>query len=121
MPSSRSFWPFLLVLGGLGGSGGGVSCTREPGTIGAVLGQRADGRLFVREAPPGLAARRAGVVPGDEILLIDGRDVRAMDDRELHRALSGEEGAPVKLTLVRNEAVIRVTLARTPARERRGP
>jgi C-terminal processing protease CtpA/Prc len=92
-----------------------VACVSQEGTIGAVLGQRPDGRLFVRDVPPALAAARGGLEPGDEILLVDGKDVRAMDAAVLHHALSGEVSAPVKLTVVRRDAVIRVTLARTPA------
>ena len=92
-----------------------VGCVSDIGTIGALLGERPDGRLFVRTTPPGLASARQGVEPGDEILLIDGKDVRQMGEHELYRSLSGDVGTTVKLTLVRGEAVIRVTLVRTPA------
>ncbi len=92
------------------------ACSAERGTIGAMLAQRADRTLLVREVPPELAAARAGIRAGDEVLLIDGRDVRAMSPAEVHRALSGEVGAPVKLTLIRDDDVVRVTLRRTPAR-----
>jgi C-terminal processing protease CtpA/Prc len=81
-----------------------------------MLAQRRDRTLVVREAPSGLAAAGAGLRPGDQILLIDGRDVRPMNPRELHAALSGEVGDPVKLTVVRSEQILRVTLRRTPAR-----
>ena len=103
---------FLVTIVCLGGVCG---CAGDTGTIGALLGQRPDGRLFVRETPPELAAARHGVEPGDEILLIDGKDVRQMGEHELYRSLSGDVGTTVKLTLVRGDAVIRVTLARTPA------
>ncbi len=86
------------------------------GTIGALLGQRPDGRLFVRAAPQHLAAAEQGVRAGDEILLIDGRDVRQMTEGDLHRALEGEVGKTVKLTLVRGRDIVRVTLRLTPAR-----
>jgi C-terminal processing protease CtpA/Prc len=92
-----------------------AACGAPVGTIGAVLAQRPDGRIFVREVPSGLAADKQGIVAGDEILLVNGRDVRQMDERALHGALSGEVGATVKLTVVRGHEVIRVTLARTPA------
>jgi C-terminal processing protease CtpA/Prc len=99
-----------------------AGCAAERGTIGAMLGRRSDGRVFVREAPQGLAAEKAGVREGDEILLVDGIDVRQLDERRLHRALSGEVGDPVKLTLLRGESVVRVTLKRTKARRlKRGP
>jgi C-terminal processing protease CtpA/Prc len=92
-------------------------CGAERGTIGAMLIQSPDGRLSVREAPAGLAAERAGVAPGDEVLLIDGRAVSRMSPKEVHRALSGEVGEPVKLTLVRGERIVRVSVRRTPARK----
>lgn len=93
---------------------GSVACGPDRGTIGAVLAQTTDQRLVLREVPETLAAGRAGLQPGDELLLIDGRDVRELDPRGVHRALSGNLGDPVKLTLLREGRVIRVTLRRTP-------
>jgi C-terminal processing protease CtpA/Prc len=89
------------------------ACATPHGTIGAVLTQRNDGMLVVRDAPTGLAAERGGVRAGDEVLLIEGRDVRALSAEAVHRALSGEVGEPVKLTLVRDERIVRVTLLRS--------
>jgi C-terminal processing protease CtpA/Prc len=96
-----------------------AGCAAQRGTIGAVLAQQSDGRLFLREVPQGLAAGRAGLREGDEILLIGGRDVRTMSSDQVHGALSGEVGEPVKLTLVRDKEVLRVTLRRTPAQRLR--
>lgn len=90
-------------------------CATQHGTIGATLGQQADGRLYVREVPTGLAASQAGLQPGDEITLINGRDVRDLDPKAVHRLLSGDVGEPVKLTVLRGEQVLHVTLKRTPA------
>ncbi len=95
-----------------------AQCGARQGTIGALLAQRQDGTLVVREAPPGLAAAESGVAAGDEILLIDGRDVRPMTPKELHQALSGSVGEPVKLTLVRGERVLRLSLRRSPVPRR---
>ena len=91
-----------------------ASCAPERGTIGALIAQGSDQRLVLRDVPPDLAAGKAGLKPGDELLLIDGRDVRELDERGVHQALGGEAGAPVKLTLLRESRVIRVTLQRTP-------
>lgn len=96
-----------------------LRCGPERGTIGAVLGQSSEQRLVLRDVPPELAAGRAGLQPGDEVILIDGRDVRELDERGVHRALSGSVGDPVKLTLLREGRVIRVTLQRTPAAKKR--
>lgn len=105
----------LLALWGGTLFSGNLSCSPQRGTIGAILGQQSDGRVFLREVPPGLAAARAELQEGDEILLIEGRDVRVMTEQDLHRALGGQVGDPVRLTLVRGDDVIRVTLERTAA------
>jgi C-terminal processing protease CtpA/Prc len=93
-----------------------ASCFSGKGTIGAVIAQDGDsGRLFLRQVPPTLAAGQAKLKPGDEILLIDGLDVRRMDAKQINDALSGEVDSPVKLTVIRQEQVLRVTLKRTEA------
>jgi C-terminal processing protease CtpA/Prc len=92
------------------------ACAPQRGTIGAVLAQDGDQRLYVREVPADLAAARSGVQIGDEILLIDGFDARALGTKGVHEALSGNVGDPVKLTIIREGRVVRVTLKRTPAR-----
>lgn len=114
MPSSRLTRPcaralaLALALAALG------ACGPKRGTIGAMLVQKRDGRLFVRDVPPGLGAARAGLHPDDQILLINGRDVRSMSDQQVHQALSGTVGEKVKLTVVRGERVLHVTVRRTP-------
>jgi C-terminal processing protease CtpA/Prc len=95
----------------------GPGCAAEHGTIGAIVAQRNDGRLFVRDVPPSLAADKAGLRPNDEIILIDGADVRAMDAAHVHQALSGDVGEPVNLTVVRGNEVLRVTLRRTESKK----
>jgi len=106
--------PAAGVLAGLIlATGVALACGPERGTIGALLGQGSDQRLVLREVPAELAAGKAGLHPGDELILIDGRDVRDLDERGVHQALSGSVGDPVKLTLLREGRVIRVTLRRT--------
>jgi carboxyl-terminal processing protease len=94
-----------------------TSCAPQRGTIGAVLAQDQNQHLFVREIPDGLAADRAGLEVGDEILTIDGADARAMSVAGVHDALAGVVGEPVKLTVIRRGNVIRVTVKRTPAKK----
>ena len=98
-----------------------AGCAAERGTIGAQLGRQDDGRLYIRETPVGLAAAKAGLRPGDEITLINGRDVRSMDEKGIHSILSGEVGDTIKLTVLRGERVLHVTLQRTPAPVHRKP
>jgi C-terminal processing protease CtpA/Prc len=93
-----------------------VSCTPvSHGTIGAMLGQQNDGRLFIRATPQGLAAAEAGLEPGDEILFIEGIEARTLTPEQISELLGGPVGAPVQLTVLRNEEVLRVTLERTEA------
>ena len=94
-----------------------LACTKAPGSIGAVLAQaKDDGHVTIREVPPGLPAAAAGVEVGDEILLIDGRDVRAMSPDQIHRALEGDVGSTVRLTLLRRARIERVEVRRGPLR-----
>ncbi len=91
-----------------------TACGASPtGTIGAVIGRRGDGRVFLRDVPAHLAAGRAGLVPGDEILLVDGRDVRSLSDRELSSALGGPVGDEIRLTVIRGEEVLRLSFKRS--------
>ncbi len=90
------------------------ACGADRGTIGALIAQTPDRQLVLREVPPTLAAGRAGLQAGDQLLLIDGRDVRELDERGVHLALAGNVGDPVKLTLLREGRVVRVTLRRSP-------
>lgn len=96
-----------------------IACGAGRGTIGAMLARTPTGEVAVHEVPKGLAASQGGVQPGDQVLLVDGRDVRAMDPEQLHLALCGEVGQKVKLTLIRGDRVVRVTLKRTLARPHR--
>lgn len=93
------------------------ACLGAParGTIGAVLVQKSDGRVYVRDVPEHLAAYKAGIRPGDELLLIDGQDVRRFTEDDLRRSLSGLVDEPVNLTLVRGAEVLRVTVRRSMA------
>ena len=111
-PLRREFLAFCLLAPPLL-----CDCVPGKGTIGAVIGQDdQSGRLVLRDVPEGLAAAHAELKPGDEILFIDGLDVRALDPKEVHAALVGEVDSPVKLTLLRDERVLRVTLKRSEAR-----
>lgn len=92
-----------------------VACGPPRGTIGAVLARQPSGQLEVREVPGRLAASKAGLEPGDQVLLIDGKDVRAMSAEQVHQSLSGNVGDPVKLTVVRGDEVVRLTIKRSLA------
>ncbi len=78
-----------------------AACASTPGTIGAALGKQTDGRLFVRSVPPGQGAAQAGLEVDDEIVAIDGVDVRGMTPDDVRQAVRGELGSTMVLTVVR--------------------
>jgi C-terminal processing protease CtpA/Prc len=60
---------------------------------------------------------RAGLEPGDEVLAVDGRDVRDLSPEAVHRALAGDIGSTVTLTVARRGGVERLTVVRKPYRK----
>lgn len=95
----------------------GCAGQNSVGSIGAVLGRDNDTHaLHVRDVPKGLAADEAGLLPGDEIVMIDGFYARDLGPKELHALLRGEVGSAIELTILRGEEVRRVVLRRTPLR-----
>lgn len=83
------------------------------GSVGAVLGVDGEtGSVLVRETREGRAADKAGLVPGDEILMIDGVYVRDLGAEAVRNRLRGPVGSSVELTVVRGEEVVRVKLVR---------
>lgn len=86
--------------------------------MGAVFGRDNETHaLYVREVPPGLAADTAGLLPGDQVLMIDGYYVRDLDGHELRRRLRGEIGSEVSLTIARGEEIRHLRIVRSPLRE----
>jgi len=89
-----------------------TGCAAE-GSIGARLGKsHTTGRVLVHEVPRDMNAWKDGLRPGDELLSIDGRDVRSMTAREIHEALVGPEGTTVALTVLRDGKVVRLRVKR---------
>ena len=70
--------------------------------------------------PPGLASDQAGLLPGDEILMIDGIYVRDLTSQAIRARLRGDVGTKVELTVVRGSEVLRVQVVRKELRERDG-
>ena len=97
-----------------------AGCGGTTGSIGAVLGRNNETlALHVREAPKGLAAARAGLAPGDEIVMIEGFYVRNLTAKQIQTLLRGDPGTTVELTVLRGESVRRVRVVRTPLREKK--
>ena len=96
----------------------GCGATERPGSIGARLSRDNEtGALYVRDLFPGLAGERAGLEPGDEIIMIDGHYVREVDAPRVREMLRGQVGTAVRLTIVRGQLVVRLRVARSELRE----
>ncbi len=103
-----------LTLLGCGGS--------EVGSVGAVFGRDAETReLVVREAPPAAGAAEAGLLPGDEVLMIDGWYVLGMSAKDIRTRLRGDVGSTVRLTVVRGSEVHHLAVRRGALGEHRAP
>jgi len=83
------------------------------GSIGAVLGRDNDSR----DVPEGLAADDAGLIPGDEIVMIGGQYTRDLDQKAIVDLLRGPVGSEVELTIARGSEVRHVRVKRTALRE----
>jgi len=100
-------WTAAALLAASACSGGSV------GSVGAVLGRDNDTHaLYVRDVPPGMGAERAGLLPGDEIVMIDGLHVRDLSSADVRARLRGEVGSAVELTVVRGGEVLAVRVTR---------
>ncbi|HTJ80759.1 MAG TPA: PDZ domain-containing protein [Polyangiaceae bacterium] len=95
-----------------------TACSGAPatGSIGAVLGRDEESHaVFVRDVPE--TSQQPDLLPGDELVMVDGTFVRDLSTKELRKRLRGEPGTKVKVTLLRGASVVRVELTRTPLKE----
>ncbi len=97
-----------------------ASCARPAtGSVGAVfVQQKESGRLVVRDAPAGLGGARAGLLPGDVILAIDGEDVRELSPDDVRARLRGVVGTTVRLTVERDGKILHADVERAPFKPR---
>jgi C-terminal processing protease CtpA/Prc len=88
--------------------------------MGAVLGRDNETRaLYVRDVPPGLGAEKAGLQPGDQLVMIDGFYVKDLTAEQIRTHLRGDAGSTVGLTVLRGEEVHHVRVTRVPMRAHR--
>jgi C-terminal processing protease CtpA/Prc len=92
-----------------------MGCAAATGSVGAMLGKDDhNGRLFVREVPPGMAAASAGLRDGDEVISIDDVPVGDMSPGEVHQRLEGKVGTKVVLAISRDGTTQRIEVIRGP-------
>jgi len=54
--------------------------------------------------PAGEGADKAGLQVDDEILAIDGKDVRSMTEEDVRKAVRGDVGSTMTVTIVRTDS-----------------
>lgn len=61
-----------------------------------------DGKLFVNDVSEGYPANKSDVKPGDQVLKIDGIEVKGKERSQISQLLRGPKGTAVDLTLLRD-------------------
>ncbi|UOQ73889.1 S41 family peptidase [Hymenobacter cellulosilyticus] len=74
--------------------------TGQYGGIGAVVVKRG-GKTIVQSAYEGYPAQKAGLLPGDEILSINGVNVEKKNNSDISKLLKGQANSTVKLEVTR--------------------
>ncbi|MCB2409566.1 S41 family peptidase [Hymenobacter lucidus] len=87
--------------------------TGQYGGIGAVVVKRS-GKTIVQSAYEGYPAQKAGLLPGDEILTINGVNVEKKNNSDISKLLKGQANSLVKLEVTRygQEKPIEVSITR---------
>ncbi|HEY0176155.1 MAG TPA: S41 family peptidase [Pedobacter sp.] len=76
-----------------------------------------DGKLFVNEITEGYPAFKQGIQPGDQIMKINGADIKGKDRAQVSLLLRGPKGSSVDLLVLREGSVITKTLIRDEIRQ----
>lgn len=81
--------------------------------IGVVIGKDAEGALRALAIFPESPAEKAGVLPGDTLLSVDGRPAADMEVTDAAELIRGEAGTEVRLVLSRGGEEIEKTVTRS--------
>ncbi|MBB5441303.1 carboxyl-terminal processing protease [Pedobacter sp. AK017] len=71
-----------------------------------------EGKLFVNEVNEGYPADKQGVKPGDQLVKINGNEVKGKDRAQVSQLLRGPKGSVVELLIIREGALITKNLTR---------
>ncbi len=71
--------------------------------VGIQIRKRQDGKLMVVSPLPGTPAHRAGIMPGDLILKVDGDSIEGLEIDEIVPKIMGRKGTIVELTIQRGK------------------
>ena len=75
--------------------------TGEYAGVGAIIAQRPDSSVYIQSPMQGMPADEAGLIAGDRILSIDGKDFRKSTTPLVSQALKGVAGTIAKVTVIR--------------------
>lgn len=75
--------------------------TGEYAGVGAIIAQRPDSSVYIQSPMQGMPADEAGLIAGDRILTIDGKDFRKSTTPLVSQALKGVAGTIAKVTVMR--------------------
>lgn len=93
-----------------------MQTTGRYGGIGALIGTR-DGNIIITEPYEGFPAQKAGLLPGDKVVSIDGKETKNFRTDQASAMLKGKPGTPVVVKVMRlqkdgNLGEITVTMTR---------
>jgi carboxyl-terminal processing protease len=71
------------------------------------------GIVDVRGVVPSSGAERAGLMVGDKILKLDGKNFKGMDESEVARTMRGKAGTSATLTILRDAEILTKTIKRS--------
>ena len=80
--------------------------------IGITITVREDGYIDVRKVDVGGPAEEAGVMPGDVLCAVEGKDVREMSLDQIRDMIRGEVGTQVNVSFLRKEETYTATIIR---------
>ncbi|MEI7595701.1 MAG: S41 family peptidase [Bacteroidota bacterium] len=85
--------------------------TGQYGGIGSLIQQRGD-YVIISEPYEGFPACKAGLIPGDKILEVDGLSTKGKKTADISAILKGQPGTTIKLKIERDGLVINKELVR---------
>lgn len=71
-----------------------------------------EGKLFVNEVSEGYPADKQGLKPGDQLVKINGNEVKGKERAQVSQLLRGPRGSAVELLIIRDGSVITKSLIR---------
>lgn len=77
--------------------------TGKYGGIGSLIMEQ-DGYVIISEPYEGSPSQKAGILAGDKVLKVDGKNLKGKSSDDVSKALKGQPNTPVELTILRLQA-----------------